>query len=392
MKLIITAFFLSLVLVANGQKYELGNVTIDELSQKKHPREAAAEAAVLFSRGNTYFEYTQKEGFIIVTDVEKKIKIYTKAGYKFADYSTSLFSFGAARGTVDFSKAVTYNLVNGFIEKTKLKSENQFDEKVDKNWSKFKISMPNVKEGCIIEYKYSVRRSYFINLPTWSFQQTIPVDYSEYQIAKPEFFFYNNHLKGYLIPKVKTVKKNKIINYDTKNLYNIMNNLRFDQLGVRTIEFEELITNYTIKNIPALKNEDFVNNIDNYASSIEHELSGIQFPNEAFKSFATTWESMAAKIFEKDNFGNELKKTNYFENEITALTKDLKTDIDKINTVFSYVKNRMKWNENKSYLCEVGVEKAFKAKMGNSAEINLMLTAMLPIFALKAFSTPTSQR
>ena len=37
----------------------------------------------------------------------------------------------------------------------------------------------------------------------------------------------------------------------------------------------------------------------------------------------------------------------------------------------------MVWNENNSYNCEKGVKKAFKEKVGNSADINLMLVAML---------------
>ena len=58
---------------------------------------------------------------------------------------------------VSFSDAVTYNLVGGKIEKTKLKSEGEFNEKINKYWRRKKITMPNVKEGSIIEYEYTIR-------------------------------------------------------------------------------------------------------------------------------------------------------------------------------------------------------------------------------------------
>ena len=65
---------------------------------------------------------------------------------------------------------MTYNLVGGKIEKTKLKSEGEFDEKINKYWGKKKIVMPNVKEGSVIEYKYTIKVSRFSELTEWFFQ------------------------------------------------------------------------------------------------------------------------------------------------------------------------------------------------------------------------------
>ncbi len=60
--------------------------------------------------------------------------------------------------SVYISDALTYNLVNGKIEKTKLKSEGEFNEQVlNKFRSRKKITMPNVKEGSVLEYKYTIK-------------------------------------------------------------------------------------------------------------------------------------------------------------------------------------------------------------------------------------------
>ena len=66
---------------------------------------------------------------------------------------------------VSVSKAYTYNLVNNKVEKTKLGSDSEFIEKINKFWSRKKIAMPNVKEGSIIEFKFEISSPYESNIP-----------------------------------------------------------------------------------------------------------------------------------------------------------------------------------------------------------------------------------
>ena len=63
---------------------------------------------------------------------------------------------------MNFSDVATYNLVNNKVEKTKLKSDGEFIEKTNKFYSEKKITMPNVKVGSIIEYKY-IKKSPFLS-------------------------------------------------------------------------------------------------------------------------------------------------------------------------------------------------------------------------------------
>src|SRR6187431_274536 len=69
----------------NAQEFKLGKVSIAELEQKVHPKDTAAIAAILFKKGQTRFEYSQTEGFKVVTEVSMRIKIYNKKGYDWAN-------------------------------------------------------------------------------------------------------------------------------------------------------------------------------------------------------------------------------------------------------------------------------------------------------------------
>lgn len=388
------AFALLFLVIANNssyaQKRELGNVTIEELKEKVHPKDSAAVAAVLFEKGRTSFEYKQGEGFTIITEVETKIKIYKKEGYEWANEEISFYVGNTDREIVDFSKAVTYNLVNGQIEKTKAKSENEFSEQKNKFWGVKKLAMPNVKEGSVIEYKYTIRSPFISKFPDWKFQREIPVNYSEYITDIPEYFYYNVYRKGTLIPTEVKDKLSKTIRLDEK--YLTQSRSGGYQHDVENISYTDNRTTYKLENIAAVKEESYINNIDNYLSAIEHEHSATQMPQQTMKSYSSTWEDVAKTIYESDNFGNQLDKNSYYESDIKTLLQGLTTNEEKVATLFSYVQSRMTWNKYFSYLCDDGVKKAYENKTGNSAEINLMLVSMLRYAQLDANPVLVSTR
>lgn len=378
MKNLFYLLFLVFTTLTYAQKYELGNVTLEELKEKVCPSDSSAVASYLFNIGKTFFEYSGSEGFRVITEISSKIKIYKKEGYDYANYTERFYTGNKGSEKVLISKAVTYNLVGDKIEKSKLNSEGEFNEKVNKYWSRKKITLPNVKEGSIIEYKIRIESPYISNFPDWDFQKDIPVNYSEYTTKIPEYFFFNTYTKGYYSPEITNTSEQRAVDYHYYlNQDEAMKQGSNTGRVSSTLEFKEAIIKYKMINIPALKQEAFVNNKNNYRASIAHELAGTRYPNDGYKSFSTNWESVVKEVYDNENFGNELNKTGYFENEIDQLLKGITAQNDKIIPILEYVKSRVNWNEYYGIYCDGGVKKAFQDKSGNSAEINLMLTAML---------------
>lgn len=371
-----TLFFFSSLCFS--QNHELGKVSIEELKEKVCPTDTSAVAAVLFSVGKTSFDYSYDDGFQIITEINTKIKIYKKEGYEFANHSERIYVGDNGDEKIDVSKAITYNLVGDKIEKSKLNSSGEFDEKVNKYWNRKKITMPNVKVGSIIEYKITITSPYISNFPDWLFQREIPVNYSEYTTYIPEYFTYNVHQKGYNNLEVSKNGKSRTISYSYKPP--IMPGMNSGSDGRRengTLDFSESSVKYIARNMPALKDESYVNNINNYKTTIVHELSGTRYPNSPYKNFTTDWETIVKGIYESENFGPELKKTGYFEKDLDLLLTGITSQDERIAAVFNYAKSRMNWNEYFGIYCDDGVKKAYQDKKGNVAEINLMLTAML---------------
>ena len=150
------------------------------------------------------------------------------------------------------------------------------------------------------------------------------------------------------------------------------------------IDYLETMTNYLAKNLPAMKEESFVNNIENYTASVTHELAMTKFPNSIPEMYSTDWNSVVKTIYNYDNFGPELNKTGYFEQDLQGVITGLNSPEDKITEILQFVKATVKWDEYYGYSCNDGVKQAYNKKSGNVAEINLMLTAMLRYAGLTA--------
>ncbi|MCF6133322.1 DUF3857 domain-containing protein [Flavobacterium wongokense] len=345
--IVIAALFLSVS--AFAQKKELGKVTLEELNEKVCPTDTSAAAAVLFKKSQITFDSTIGQAFV---ETEVKIKIYKKEAYDYANVSEAYYTGNNEK--LNFSNVATYNVVNGQIVKTKLKKEGDFKEEMTKDLNVKKIVLSDVKEGSIIEYKITRYTNNVYRLVNFYFQEGIPVNDVELKVEYSDLYFYNKSLTGFLVPEIK------------EEIFNLPNLKSYQHRII-----------YKLKNVPAMKDEDYVNNINNYRARIRYELASVKNSYGISENLATDWESVVKRVYDSEYFGTELKKTGYFEKDVDALLTGLTTQQEKINAIFNYVKSKVTWDEYYGFACNDGVKKAYQEKKGNTAEINLMLTAML---------------
>lgn len=150
---------------------------------------------------------------------------------------------------------------------------------------------------------------------------------------------------------------------------------------------------FDAENIPALKNDEpYVNNIANYRGGVKYELSSIKMPNSMPKFYASTWDKVTKEIYDSQGFGGELKKSNYYKNDLAVLLSSSNTEIEKIADIYQLVKSKVKWNGYYGKSSDAGVRRAYKEGTGNSADINLMLTSMLRSAGIEAHPVLVSTR
>lgn len=182
--------------------------------------------------------------------------------------------------------------------------------------------MPNIKVGSIIEYKYILKTENIVEFPVFNFQYEIPVNYSEYNTEIPGFFIYKSKFLGFIQLDTEQKIGTGSMDYANEN----------DPSRTNYVTFEQVVSKYKTYNIPALKEEAFVDSIQNYRTSIEHELEKTQFYGEPAKDYAQTWEGVAKTIYNDKDFGKELSERLYIEEDlkrilINTTSKQEKADI-----------------------------------------------------------------
>ncbi|MBP1223456.1 DUF3857 domain-containing protein [Flavobacterium sp. 1355] len=357
-----------------AQSYELGKVTLLELQEKVNQKDTSAPAAILFKKGRTFFTYNEDKGFIANHVYEFKIKIYKKEGLSWANQQVRYYIGyeNISEDRLEFSDGITYNLENGKIVKTKLDNQGSFKKKINKYWNEKAITLPSVKVGSIIEYKYILKSENIVRFPDFEFQYQIPVNYFEYKMEIPEVYIY----KPILIGGYSIETDAKLVNgHQTyENKHNQSSSLSYRQIN----------SVYKGKDIPALVNEPYISNVENYKGTIQHELERIRYTDKPDKDFTVTWEGVATNIFKNDKFGKELNVKKFLLEDVKRLLQNVESQNERLNIIFKFVQNKMNWNEVNDYDTEKGVEKAYLDQTGNVAEINFILINMLQLAGIEA--------
>ncbi|WP_299888897.1 DUF3857 domain-containing protein [uncultured Lacinutrix sp.] len=384
MKIKLTIIALLLLNIAFAQNYKFGKISKEELMETSNQDDPDAHATVLYKKHNVSFDYREDDGFVQQNEYHERIKIYDKQGFEWANKRFRLYDrSNSSKEELNDLKAYTYTLENGKIEKTKLKKEGIFEEKNNKYWSTTTLTMPNVKEGCIIEMKYIIE-SQFMQIDDVVLQYDIPIKKLEVDVVIPEYFNFKK------IVNPKAVFYPKFEEYTNNRKETITSKSRSGQFASQTtfqssdFEFKENGFKVYMDNIPALSNEPLVDNRDNYRSKIALEYEYYRGPNGQLKYYSTNWEKVTKNIFDSDGFGGQLDRQNYYKDEVNTLLNGVEDPMEKAALIYNFVKNKVKWNGFIGYTSEKGVKKAYKEGVGNVADINLMLTSMLKYAGLSA--------
>ena len=372
-------FFSALFSQEFSLKY--GKVTNDELNMKVYQKDTTAAAVVLYDDGYSAYSYFSSTGFQINQEIKRKIKVLKQEGVNEANISIPYyFKSSGNRETVNNIEAYSYNIENGKVVKTKLEKKYVFDEEMSKNYRQIKFSIPNVKIGSVIEYKYIISTNKVYDLPDWTIQGHIPVIHSFYEVKIPEYFFFNIDTKGY--ENVEVVETSEIQQLNLGSNGNMGNDL---------ITYTCRDIKYTARDIPAMKDESNVWCVNDYISEVRFELKGTKYPNDFYKPYSITWEDLEKTLDTETDFTTNLKCYNPFRNEIKSLIINDTTEISKIQDVYLFVKNKIQWNGNYDFMGN-NVNSAIKNGTGNNAQINILLINALKDAGIKAYPILMSRR
>ncbi len=387
-KSILVIIVLITTCIVNAQNYKFGKVSLDEVKNNVYTKDTSASAVILHKSRKTYFNHEHPAGYVLVTEIHERIKILNKDGLHYGTKEIGLYKSRGDKEKVNSIKAYTYSIEKGKLKSEKLKKNGIFKNERSDNWNETTFTMPNVKVGSVVEWTYRVT-SPFWKIDDLIIQADIPTAHYFAKIDRLSYFNFQRIAKGgfNVVPKEYKEPRNLNIQYEQS-----VNGALTQATKSATIQTTEYVSEYELRDIPALKEEPYVDNIDNYRFLITYELKSVQFPSSGLKKYSTSWEEVVKTINKSKNFGEQLKKKRFLKDDVVRLKSRGTAPLEITNNAFEFIKNKMSWNGKKRVSTREGLQKAYKENTGNSAQINLMLTVLLRECGVKANPVLVSTR
>jgi transglutaminase-like putative cysteine protease len=380
MRLILTPLLLCACLFSYSQKdpvFKFGKISIEDLQKTAYAIDSSANAVVIADIGKSAIEGNTKGWFSLVYTRLRRVHILKKGAYSAADIEIPLYKSGGGEEELSSIKAVTYNLENGKIVETKLEKSGIFTDKLNKYYTIKKFTFPNVKEGSIIEFEYTIKSDFLRYLRSWEFQGKLPRLWSEYNLALPNFLGYVFLRKGYLPYYIETTKERNSMFHITEDG------------GTRSSEHYTFTSGvvdhrWVMKDVAELKEESFTSTIDNHKAAIEFQLSEFRQPLTP-RQFMRTWPDLVKELMEDEDFGKSLTAANnWLSDEMKLILAGATTESDKAHKIFIYLRDNITCTDHDALYTKQPLKNVLKSKKGTVSEINLLLTAMLRYAGIEA--------
>ncbi|HEX2935821.1 MAG TPA: DUF3857 and transglutaminase domain-containing protein [Bacteroidales bacterium] len=388
-----------------------GDVATDDLQMTTYANDPSAPAVVLSDYGRVtvgprveYFRHV-------------RIKILKDQGKNFATIEIPYRSFDRYDQITQL-QGQTFNInADGKVLKTKLKTSDMDELKTDEMHRRKVFTLPDVKAGSVIEYRYTIRSLDLVQPGNWYFQSVIPTRYSEYEINIPRNFDYLvTYSKGEQLTNTAqqdyAARIQWLYDRDIKDarreLYK-QQDLLWESPSQRTRVYlnQGQTTRFKMKDVPAFKPEKGMEVFSDYYPSVKVHLymvadnyrffyrpaliaarmdyasysrSELRYQNQFLGHIAywlPTWDEANKAWLDQEEMGMRLVKEFNYQPILSEALNGATTASDSINGITNWVKQHVAWNGSFSVSSPHKLDHVLKKGNASSGEINLLLTALL---------------
>jgi len=341
--------------ISSAQKLpSFGKIDKADLEYKECSYDKSAVAEYLIDYGEVNYLFNSSN-FVNETVYRIRIKILNEKGLELANVRLPS-SKKNNKSRISRIEGYTYNLNDkGEVEADKLEKKSIMEQKLDEDYDMIVFTLPNVKVGSVIEYRYENSKTDYFELEDWIFQRSMPVRYSEYNVTIPSIFEFTYQVKRTLPVKETTEGINQ-----TKR--------------------------FIMTNIPGLDREPYMSCAKDYLQRVDFQLRSIQG-----RPTLSTWAQLTEELLEYEKFGLQLKKNILKNLPLEDELKKMTSDYAKILAVHNFVKKNITWNGENSRFSD-GLKNALEKRSGNSADMNLLVINLLRDAGVEAYPVLVSTR
>ena len=388
----------------NAINMKFGKPTKAEMQMTTYEAEPDADAVVLCRL--TDVEYTiQQTGYLVDYREKVRIKVLKPSGARFAkvvipflketpmdnrtssskmtlkvdmiDNNSVSSSFDEQAGamttddlgiyseeSVEDVKATAYNLEGSKVVKSLMKKNAVVEKKIDDQHYQMEFTVPDVKEGTVIEYEYVLHSELYWLLHDWFAQCEIPVAYAKLDMNIPRYLVFN--LEEHGIQRLISTCTSSTMRYK----------LESDPLAAPVV----MPSNHYIcvgRDLKGVKKGDGVWSMQDNCAGITADLKHFSMRGASVIEYAKTWEKIDGMILKSDDLGKQLKEHSPLASELKeAKVAEIADQRQRAEAVAKLVFSKVKWN-GRYEMSPADTEETLKNGGGSNVDVNMLLLQSL---------------
>lgn len=332
---------------------KFGRLLPEDLTALPTGRDSAAEAYLLYNREYMTVNWKPDGTPVTVREIHRRVKLLRPTSFERANVEVRYYWKSESISDI---KAVVYQ-PNGVAYD--LKKKEILREDIDETRRAYKWTFPQITEGAIIEYTYT-EQSEGIVVPTrFYFQEDIPTRYVEYATRIPQIFNY--------------VNIGNAANFDVVISENKTNTYRSQPIN----DYYNVFGYY---DMPAYRPQPYMNNFQDWIPQARYQLRAYQYPNNPYHNVMEDWPATAKTFDERSDFGRAYQakgNSNAVWKDAEPLLAGLTTDAEKAKVLYDFVIKNIKWTGKFDWTSDNAPDKVYLDKSGDSAEMSMLLLALL---------------
>ena len=358
----------SSTLHAQDPPMQWGEISKADLAMTSYPKDTSAAALVLCDYGQT--SINDDLGLSFARHI--RVKIFTPAGYSFGSHYIEMYTKDRDERIINIEGA-SYSLrPDSTIEVTKLDDDEIFEEKESDEYTMVRMTLPNLRPGCIVEFHYEIKSDNWGIAREWKFQTAIPTRWSEYRLLTPEYFEFATVTRGY---------EPFFINAFSRTTQ------RFRRAASAYMHGADQPCNlyrWAVRDAPAIHEEPYITTLEDYTTRVRIQLSEYATQDGTVKRVLSTWPEFTADLLKEDSFGGMCSPTGKVRRQAEAVTAGLATAEEKINAIYDFIRNGILWNGEYRLDASHDLNDVLETRKGSSAEVTFLFLAMLHAAGIEA--------
>jgi hypothetical protein len=343
--LIIPLSLLLKICAAQPRITYFGEPDMDEMKMTVYEKDRNASAVKLLTYQETEF-FFENTTIRVKTEKRERIKIFNKEGYRYASIKIPYMSRNKAKIT-DITAYIYYLDPSGKIITQKIEKKQIFKDINKGGLSLIAFTFPDLRPGCVIEYRYEKTEKNIASIEPWYFQGPIPTLFAMHRT---------------LIPDQLSVEQKIVGDTTIKNVKEYQSSGKW----MRTL---------SATYVPAFKMEPFMSSVNDNRQRADFFVH----PREFFLdngTVETKWKFISLILYHASFFGEQFKTNLPGSDSLLDSTKKMKTLQEKVDFIYREIKKKIRWDNEQSFIPD-DISEVWKNGIGNSAEINLCLYVLL---------------